>query len=356
MTVDNVKVLIDSQYWNRNLSFVALTRHRDSVAVYANIHQHKDMDTLCKGLSRTVTKDNVIDWPLDFAMRAGFNPDKLIGKALNHIAEVGHKIKEKYNYIANYEEYLKQQHDKEKALSKQERRLISKQAADYMDEQAEYFKIRAQITKEAKQQNIDIGQHPRFQSLYQQSLARDEKAHQLWKNHHQQLADNPHLKEAAASIEKASLRYERYQTILAIAQKKTLKERAMPQLASISWKADAIHLSQVAKEYGLNPQQLYKAIQARQAEREKVVFDELKRDYPVLKEYERLTQTLKQIKGYKAEQTDALLQKNVHSIMSNESLRKQLQEKIPLFVKNLVGRCNDNIYIEKLNSISTTLT
>lgn len=118
-------------------------------------------------------------------------------------------------------------------------------------------------------------------------------------NHHQQLADNPHLKEAAASIEKASLRYERYQTILAIAQKKTLKERAMPQLASISWKADAIHLSQVAKEYGLNPQQLYKAIQARQAEREKVVFDELKRDYPVLKEYERLTQTLKQIKGYK---------------------------------------------------------
>ncbi|WP_162263129.1 hypothetical protein [Legionella rubrilucens] len=31
--MDNVKVLIDSQYWDKNLSFVALTRHRDSVAV-----------------------------------------------------------------------------------------------------------------------------------------------------------------------------------------------------------------------------------------------------------------------------------------------------------------------------------
>lgn len=348
MTVDNVKVLIDSQYWNRNLSFVALTRHRDSVAVYANKHQHKDMDALCKGLSRTVTKDNVIDWPLDFAMRAGFNPDKMIGKALNHIAGVGHKIKEKYNYIANYEEYLKQQQAKEKNLAKQERRLIARQAADYMDEQSDYLKIRQQITKEAKHQNIEIGQHPRFQSLYQQSLARDEKAHQLWKNHHQQLADNPHLKEATAAIEKASLRYERYQTIRAIAQKKSLKEHAMPQLASISWKADGIHLSQVAKEYGLNPQQLYKAIQARQAEKEKVVFDELKQRYPVLVEHEKLTQTLKKIKGYKAEQIYTFLQKNRQGIVSNEELYKQLQEKLPCFISNLVRPTNMNdIFIEK---------
>ncbi|KTC98701.1 Ti-type conjugative transfer relaxase TraA [Legionella erythra] len=348
MTVDNVKVLIDSQYWDRNLSFVALTRHRDSVDVYANRHQHADLDKLTKTLSRSVTKDNVIDWPLDFALRAGFNPDSIVGKALNHIAGVGHKIKEKYNYLANYEEYLKQQHDKERALSKQERRLIAKQAADYMDEQSAYLKIRQQITKEAKQQNINISQHAQFENLYAQSLARDEKAHRLWTNHNQQLTDNPHLKEAAASIEKASLRYERYQTIVAIAQKKSLKEQNMPQLEKISWKADGVHISQVAKEFGLKPQQLYKAVQAKQVEREKIVFNELKQQYPVLAEYEKLTQILRHIKGYKAEQAEAQLQKHVRSIVGNKVLNKLLQEKLPSFVGNLAGRhSGKEFYIEK---------
>lgn len=134
--------------------------------------------------------------------------------------------------------------------------MIAKQAADYMDEQSAYLKIRQQITKDAKQQNINISQHPQFKNLYAQSLARDEKAHRLWTNHHQQLADNPHLKEAATSIEKASLRYERYQTIVAIAQKKSLEEQVMPQLEKISWKADGVHISQVAKDFGLKPQQL----------------------------------------------------------------------------------------------------
>ncbi|KTC94450.1 hypothetical protein [Legionella erythra] len=48
----------------------------------------------------------------------------------------------------------------------------------------------------------------------------------------------------------------------------------------------------VAKEYGLNTQQLYKAAQARQAEKEKMVFYELKREYPVLDEYEKLNRPI----------------------------------------------------------------
>jgi hypothetical protein len=72
MTVDNASVLIDRKYWGRFLSFVGMTRHRKNVTIYADKHQHPDLCVLNKTLSRSSTKDNVIDWPLDLAIRHGF--------------------------------------------------------------------------------------------------------------------------------------------------------------------------------------------------------------------------------------------------------------------------------------------
>ncbi|WP_058531601.1 hypothetical protein [Legionella rubrilucens] len=91
---------------------------------------------------------------------------------------------------------------------------------------------------------------------------------------------------------------------------------------------------------GLSRSSFKKTIQVRQIEKEKMVFNELKQQYPDLAEYEKLTQTLGQVKGYKAEQTEALLQKNVRNIVGNEGLHKLLQEKLPSFVCNLAERCN----------------
>lgn len=106
MTVKHSKVLIDSKYWDRHLSFVAMTRHKDSLKIYADSINHPTVKALKQTLSRSNTRDNVIDWPLDFATRAGFNPDQLIGRVLNHIAGVGHKIKNVFNYVVHYEAYL----------------------------------------------------------------------------------------------------------------------------------------------------------------------------------------------------------------------------------------------------------
>ncbi|HAU2169434.1 TPA: Ti-type conjugative transfer relaxase TraA [Legionella pneumophila] len=106
MTVKNSKALIDSKYWDRHLSFVAMTRHQDSLKIYTDSINHPTIKELKQTLSRSNTRDNVIDWPLDFATRAGFNPDQLIGRAINHIAGVGHKIKHAFNYVVNYEAYL----------------------------------------------------------------------------------------------------------------------------------------------------------------------------------------------------------------------------------------------------------
>nr|WP_248295687.1 Ti-type conjugative transfer relaxase TraA [Legionella pneumophila] len=106
MTVKHSKVLIDSKYWDRHLSFVAMTRHKDSLKIYADSINHPTIKVLKQTLSRSNTRDNVIDWPLNFATRAGFNPDQLIGRVLNQIAGLGHKIKNAFNYVVHYEAYL----------------------------------------------------------------------------------------------------------------------------------------------------------------------------------------------------------------------------------------------------------
>ncbi|HFD2380504.1 TPA: Ti-type conjugative transfer relaxase TraA [Legionella pneumophila] len=133
MTVKNSKVLIDSKYWDRHLSFVAMTRHKDSLKIYTDSINHPTIKELKQTLSRSSTKDNVIDWPLDFATRAGFNPDQLIGRVLNHIAGMGHKIKHTFNYLVNYEAYLVDCHKKGFIEGKTKLRSNAKETADIQD-------------------------------------------------------------------------------------------------------------------------------------------------------------------------------------------------------------------------------
>lgn len=133
MTVKHSKVLIDSKYWDRHLSFVAMTRHKDSLKIYADSINHPTMNVLKQTLSRSNTRDNVIDWPLDFATRAGFNPDQLIGRVLNHIAGVGHKIKNAFNYVVHYEAYLIDGQLQERQEEKANLRVKAKMAADRHD-------------------------------------------------------------------------------------------------------------------------------------------------------------------------------------------------------------------------------
>jgi ATP-dependent exoDNAse (exonuclease V) alpha subunit len=61
MTVDHASVLIDSTYWDRALSFVVMTRHRNSLTLYADKYQHPTIDHLTRTLARQSTRDNVID-------------------------------------------------------------------------------------------------------------------------------------------------------------------------------------------------------------------------------------------------------------------------------------------------------
>lgn len=46
MTAEHARVLIDSKYWYRHLSFVAMTRHKHSLKLYADTINHPSLDDL----------------------------------------------------------------------------------------------------------------------------------------------------------------------------------------------------------------------------------------------------------------------------------------------------------------------
>ncbi|HBD9348841.1 TPA: Ti-type conjugative transfer relaxase TraA [Legionella pneumophila] len=135
MTAKKVRVLIDSKYWDKNLSFVAMTRHKEQLNIYADKENHPAVQALKQTLSRSSTKDNVIDWPLDFASRVGFDSDSLIGKAVNHIVGVGHKVKQAYNFVLNYESYLLKTRQQVQFLDSKQARSNAKQEALKIDKQ-----------------------------------------------------------------------------------------------------------------------------------------------------------------------------------------------------------------------------
>ncbi|MFJ1267880.1 Ti-type conjugative transfer relaxase TraA [Legionella lytica] len=161
MTAKNVRVLIDSKYWDRNLSFVAMTRHKEQLNIYADKENHPTEQVLKQTLSRSSTKDNVIDWPLDFATRSGLDSDSLIGRAVNHIVGMGHKVKHAYNFIVNYEAYLLKvrQQNKEQALGQD--RTYAKQEALRVDANiadGEESKISAQAFEILKKEFPQLGE------------------------------------------------------------------------------------------------------------------------------------------------------------------------------------------------------
>ncbi|WP_426240150.1 Ti-type conjugative transfer relaxase TraA [Pararhizobium sp. DWP1-1-3] len=69
-TVDRAFVMA-SGTMDRHLTYVAMTRHRDSVQVYAGRDELKDMKTLSASMGRTGAKETTLDYTRAFAERRG---------------------------------------------------------------------------------------------------------------------------------------------------------------------------------------------------------------------------------------------------------------------------------------------
>lgn len=61
--------------WNRHLSYVAHSRHQESCRTYSSEETHRDVNAFFKYLGRFGRKDSLIDFPLAFGLRRGFDMD-----------------------------------------------------------------------------------------------------------------------------------------------------------------------------------------------------------------------------------------------------------------------------------------
>lgn len=345
MTVDNASILIDSKYWDRFLSFVAMTRHRINLSIYADKHQHPDIDALNKTLSRANTKDNVIDWPLDLALRHGFEPDSLIGKVLNHLAGIGNKIKEKYNYIVNYEAYARQKAATAQLEAKQQVRLVAKKIADYLEEQAHYSILRKGLAKQAEILKEKLYDLKEFKSVYERSILRDKEAYELWTAHHDQLADVQLTGFNKNKLQNAAERYERIMAINEFAKHKIdnpLSKSLIQQALKIDLQKDKIHIAQAALKSNKKNVELIHQIKKAQIIDAQNHFNELKKSNPVLNEYHTLLKKRNKTVGYKAEQIGRALQNKALEITKNSTLYNQLKCYHPQYTQLLLQEAQKN--------------
>ncbi len=111
-TFDRAFVYLDGWGWDRFLSYVAFTRHRKELNVFANKTHYQNLDGLKKQLAQAKVRDNAIDYPLSFSERRGFDPESMLGRALDFMAGVGNSLKEGWLYVRNVEAFVKAQEQK----------------------------------------------------------------------------------------------------------------------------------------------------------------------------------------------------------------------------------------------------
>ncbi len=69
MSIENAHLVIDSPYWDKHLSYVAMTRHKEKLAIYANTEQCSSKLQLAKSLSSNKMQRNSLDMRIHGTMK-----------------------------------------------------------------------------------------------------------------------------------------------------------------------------------------------------------------------------------------------------------------------------------------------
>ncbi len=86
VTVDNTFAYVGGKYWNRHLTYVAMSRHRENCHLYLSQETHTDFKQLKRNLGRSALKDSALDYPLAFAKRRGIEVSYMAQKVGRHLA------------------------------------------------------------------------------------------------------------------------------------------------------------------------------------------------------------------------------------------------------------------------------
>ena len=133
ITLKRAFVYIGEGLWNRALTYVALSRHKDRVDVYTSTEQHADLNSLSRSLSRSAMKDAVLDFPLSFAIRRGFDPESAAGRFVEQVSQIGERIRNNVLFITNYQAYLQLKTRQKTLETNQQRRSDARIVAEFVD-------------------------------------------------------------------------------------------------------------------------------------------------------------------------------------------------------------------------------
>lgn len=177
-TFDQVFVYIGSPTWDRFLSYVAMTRHRKTLNVYADQSKFKNLTELKASLSRSTLRDSALDWPLSFALRRGFDPEKLLGWFIDKVLGVKQIIHDSWLFVANYASFKvrKKYHESVQARIKQ--RILAKKVALLVDLRNK-LRVKAYRMHRELKPHEKFYDHPNYKAWYEETLIRNQWAYEI---------------------------------------------------------------------------------------------------------------------------------------------------------------------------------
>lgn len=102
VTVDHALVYASGVGYDKHLAYVAMSRHKQSLHVYADKDSFKTLDDLKERLSNTPLKDSALNYPYQLGLKFGFDIEVLAKNAVAHIKSVYSRIKDTINYLATF--------------------------------------------------------------------------------------------------------------------------------------------------------------------------------------------------------------------------------------------------------------
>ncbi len=155
VTLDNTFVYVEGNFWDRYLTYVALSRHKKYVGIYASNESYKNIDALKSKLARDGIKDSALDFAVAFPIRRGFDPESTVGRFVNAVSHIKEKVRDKWLFLTNYESYLKLKTHRETLTTKQEKREGARIVSEFVDLHRTLGKEWSHINRTVKSKTID---------------------------------------------------------------------------------------------------------------------------------------------------------------------------------------------------------
>lgn len=214
-TFDQVFVYIGSPTWDRYLSYVAMTRHRKSVNVYADRSQFKSLKELKASLSRFRLRDSVLDWPLSFAIRRGFDPEKLMGWFIDKVLGVKQIVHDTWLFVSNYAAFKVRKEHHRSIQDRFKQRVLAKKIALLVDLRNKLGTQVCQMRQELKKSNAKIYEHPGYKNWYEQTQIRNQWAYEIKRDyeHFNDMLKINHVHVSDKALEKMAMQHERAELV-----------------------------------------------------------------------------------------------------------------------------------------------